>query len=416
MINDAKLLESARLPRRRRVERCSKPRSVVTRWEIARLHHMLPRPMTSIDCLFILPSYAPGGAERVMLHLAGGMQSAAFRTALVVIDPRGPLRSSLPEGVLVEELGVARLRAAIPALMRSLSRIRPRFIFSSLPHVSVVLGMLRNFVPLPPLIVREANLPSLSLRGGLAPRLLGAGCRLTYPRAALVIASSERMRQELESLCKVPSSHLIHLPNPVDERKIRDLARAPLRFPCDEAESQFSRANRLFVASGRLVRQKGFDRLVRSWVQMPSEHHLFILGEGPERKQLEGAATQHGLKGRVCLLGHIENPWGWYARADALLMPSRFEGMPNAALESLACGTPVVATPESGGVSELCARAADGAVRVVDFDAGYLAAVQRTTANPARKLRESLLPPTHRVDQVAAELRRRLEAFNQAGC
>lgn len=60
-----------------------------------------------------------------------------------------------------------------------------------------------------------------------------------------------------------------------------------------------------------------------------------------------------GLERNVTLQGSDLNPSPWIAAADAFVLPSRFEGMPNAALEALALGTPVIATPDAGGISEV---------------------------------------------------------------
>src|SRR3546814_18465284 len=88
----------------------------------------------------------------------------------------------------------------------------------------------------------------------------------------------------------------------------------------------------------------------------PNDGHLTILGDGAERDALLRQAEALHLASTVTFTGFVEAPWPYYAGADAFLMPSRWEGMPNAALEALACGTPVLATPEAGGLIELARR------------------------------------------------------------
>ena len=74
--------------------------------------------------------------------------------------------------------------------------------------------------------------------------------------------------------------------------------------------------------------------------------HLAILGDGPERGALQALAERLGVAGRVHLLGslpHAQLP-GWYAAADASVLASSREGWANVLLESMACGTPVIAS------------------------------------------------------------------------
>ncbi len=151
-----------------------------------------------------------------------------------------------------------------------------------------------------------------------------------------------------------------------------------------------------FVAAGRLTRQKGFDRLLRAMVDLPPDSQCVIFGEGPERPALEAEIERLALSGRVTLKGFVGNPAPWIAGCDGFLMPSRFEGMPNAALEALALGVPVVATPEAGGLSEI------ECVTLANDGSEFVAAMKRLKTRPDG-LAPSLLPAGFHIKSVAAE-------------
>lgn len=109
----------------------------------------------------------------------------------------------------------------------------------------------------------------------------------------------------------------------------------------------------LFCASGRLVRQKGFDRLVTACRYLAQEgfsFHLWILGEGPERKTLERMIAEGNLQGRISLLGQLENPYPYVKAADWLVCSSRSEGYSTVISESLILARPwrPRCVPESG--------------------------------------------------------------------
>jgi teichuronic acid biosynthesis glycosyltransferase TuaC len=119
----------------------------------------------------------------------------------------------------------------------------------------------------------------------------------------------------------------------------------------------------LFIAVGRLVPVKGFQHLIDTCQVLKRRSHSFscrILGEGPLRPTLQKQIDELGLQDCV----KLEGAQGqmrlaeWYRAADATLLSSLSEGVPNVLLESLACGTPFVAT-SVGGVSEIADRVHD---------------------------------------------------------
>jgi len=357
-------------------------------------------------CLLVLPSFAGGGAERVTLLLAGLLPACGVPTQLLVLDGRGPLAASVPAGLPTKVLDHPRVRLALRGIARHLSRTRPDIVLSSFDYLTAALALVLLAARWRPrLVAREANLPSLATAGGGTNRWLRLAARLAYPRCDLVIASSRRMADELAARYRVPAEKLLVLPNPVDEPAIR--AQAAL----DPAPALDPPPGRLFVAAGRMVPQKGFDRLIALWTGTRADDRLVLLGDGPDRAALERQAAGLGLAGRIHFPGFVANPWAWYARADAVLLPSRFEGMPNVALESLACGTPVVATPESGGVAELAALAGPGAVRVASMGAEFQAALATVERGAGTRPAPSRLPAAYRADGVARALSARLRGL-----
>ena len=81
---------------------------------------------------------------------------------------------------------------------------------------------------------------------------------------------------------------------------------------------------------------------------MPAESHLTILGAGPLMEQLHNLVVELGCQSRVNFTGFVENPWPYFAGADAFLLASKWEGMPNVLLEAGAAGIPIVSTRVEG--------------------------------------------------------------------
>lgn len=105
------------------------------------------------------------------------------------------------------------------------------------------------------------------------------------------------------------------------------------------------------VAVGRLTRQKGFDRLIDACAVLKREGYRFclrILGEGPERDNLEARIRETGLQEYVQLLGFRGNPYPYLKGADLVVCASRYEGFSTVVTEALILGKPVVTTPCTG--------------------------------------------------------------------
>jgi glycosyltransferase involved in cell wall biosynthesis len=136
------------------------------------------------------------------------------------------------------------------------------------------------------------------------------------------------------------------IPNGVDVEKFHPVSQAEARKALNLPHGK------MILGVGHLIHRKGFDRLIVAFknacVEQRAESvHLCIIGEGPLRNELEGLSASLGLENRIHFVGNVahHNLALWYSAADVFCLFTRQEGCPNVVLESLACGTPVVATP-----------------------------------------------------------------------
>lgn len=142
--------------------------------------------------------------------------------------------------------------------------------------------------------------------------------------------------------------------NPIDTNEIDRKLRGKL--PAREKDT-------LFVCVGRLVEQKGFDRLLPICKKLNDEgfeYKIWILGEGSDREKLELFIQNNGLD-NVKLLGNQKNPFVYMKQADWILCTSRFEGFNTALQEAAYCGVPIIST-ETAGTIELLGNSQYGIV------------------------------------------------------
>ncbi|HEY1220153.1 MAG: glycosyltransferase family 4 protein [Bryobacteraceae bacterium] len=121
-------------------------------------------------------------------------------------------------------------------------------------------------------------------------------------------------------------------------------------------------ARKVILVVGRLSREKDHLGLLRAFSRVAlardgegdANAHLLIVGEGPERARIEAAVRALGLREAVTLTGHVPSAEPYYGIADLVVLSSLTEGSPNALLEAMAAGVPVVATAV-GGIPEIVA-------------------------------------------------------------
>ena len=345
------------------------------------------------EVCFILPSFSGGGAERVSITLLNQLSERDKfpEITLVVFDDMGPLSSLVSKNIKVHVLGRKRMRDALPALAKYISHAKPNIIFSNMAYINQAVLSLKSFLPKDiKYIVREANIPLLGV-AGWKRGIMKAGYKILYGKADEVICPSLCVAEALLPYLPSISCKPTVIYNPVNVVGIRE--------HCGQVKRVPGQGQRI-VAAGRLTRQKGFDRLVTVMPDLPNNIHLTILGDGPQNADLMKQIANYRLLDRINLKGYVDNPWAYVAGADALVLPSRWEGLPNVALEALACGTKVISTPEAGGINEIALLAPDS-VHVADVEGGFASAIMNLECKENnKKMCESLLPDAFSLREV----------------
>lgn len=184
---------------------------------------------------------------------------------------------------------------------------------------------------------RGADIHHWGRSAATAKQVLAAG-----RGADALLAVSAAMRDDMVAL-GMPAERITVHRTGIDRKRFHPRGRVP---------------GRRVIAVGALIPRKGHDVVIRAVASLP-DVTLDIAGEGPERERLTALIASLGVGGRVRLLGAV--PHGdlpaLIAAADVMALASASEGLANAWVEALACGTPIVVTP-AGGAAEVVTPAA----------------------------------------------------------
>jgi glycosyltransferase involved in cell wall biosynthesis len=328
----------------------------------------------------VIPSLSSGGAERVMSLMANywaqkdwpvtmvtmaGAETDFFpmstRISRVSLRLEGPSSGAFSAGWR----NIARVRALRSAIRSS----HPDAVISFMEGMNV-LTLLATRLTATPVIVAERTDPR-EHKIGAAWSVLRKGL---YPRAAALVVQTHGVLAWAVERVGAEKAHVI--PNPVAQVTSR-LSNAVGVYP-----------QPFVLAMGRLTREKGFDLLLRAFEktsQRYSDWSLVILGEGSERASLEQLAGELGIAARVHLPGRQTEPTTIMAQASLFVLSSRFEGFPNALLEAMACGLPVLSFDCRSGPGEIIRHGIDG-ILVPPGNVPALAdAMQELMGHPERR-------------------------------
>ena len=270
-------------------------------------------------------------AARIRLLGSGSVKSSTTRKTLAVLSLSRRLRSL----VSLESIGV------IVSFME-----RANILNLLTPH-----GAERI------LSVRKQIDAALEDKSGLKRALVLAGYRRLLPQASVLHFNSRESAAAFRRRFRLGRRRISVIPNSVDPV----IATQARDEPTGDAAALLGPA--CIVTVGRLVPAKGHMALLRAFAaaisELPAESALVIVGEGPLRAALETACRGLGIERRVAIAGFHTNPHPWIARSGIFVLPSRAEGFPNALLEAMVLGRPVLAADCPSGPREILAPESD---------------------------------------------------------
>lgn len=337
---------------------------------------------------FVLTELIGGGAERSMLSIIDAIDRRRFEPTLILFTDRRDFEPPADVPIVVlsasAPFGVMRLVSRVRELARVVKRERIDLLVSFLigPNVVAIAAARLAGVPV---VIGERSAPQTVLSNanrhlrfrGFWSRLV----RFLYPRASHIVTNTEGARAELASFLNVPPANVTVIPNTLDLDRVAALAAEPLdagmAWPPDP----------VLVHVGRFTLAKDHDTLLTAFARIRSRRSaaLVLVGDGEDEARVRAKSAELGLDSNVIFTGFTPNPYRYLARATISVLTSRFEGLPNVLIESMALGIPIVSTACQFGPVEILGDNEYGILTPVGDAEAFARAVEALLDDPDRR-------------------------------
>jgi glycosyltransferase involved in cell wall biosynthesis len=293
---------------------------------------------------YFINSLEQGGAERQLAELICGVDRKLYEPSLVVCIARDQLGYKLPvDRVHCLDAPMFPSIGSVQHLAQILEKLGTELLHTTMGWENVF-GRVAAKMARVPAIVSSVRCTEL-------PRKHVLGERMTHKLADAIIVNSVGIRDELARRAGVARERIDVIENGVDLARFK-----PLDAAARERERWFWGMNgrRVLVVPGRVCAQKNQREVIRALADMqrrgalPSDAKIVFAGRGSPPVYAEALRTYAafvGLGAHVEFLGVVGAIEKLVAASDGVLLPSRYEGLPNAVIESMACATPAIVSP-----------------------------------------------------------------------
>lgn len=309
--------------------------------------------------LFVIDSLNGGGAEKILLDLLRHLDRNSYEIDLMTIWNRGHYLDYLPDGISYYSLVKNPTNIGLTKYINRIFEIGFKLLSSKILH--------KLFIR------KKYDVEVAFLEGASTKIVAGATCtkyawvhtdmenntwyeqfyknfdeiKKAYRTFNKICHVSNSLLQAFERKFKITDTCIV-LYNPVDDNSI-------IRKSLKKPEVILKHDAVAFVSVGRIEFQKGYDRLIQIVVNLKQKgynFHIYILGEGSQKQELQQKCIELKINDNVHFIGYYNNPYSIMKQADAFICSSRTEGFSTAVTEALVLGLPVVTT-NCAGMDEL---------------------------------------------------------------
>ncbi|MDU5107878.1 glycosyltransferase [Clostridium sp.] len=330
--------------------------------------------------LFLIHALGAGGAEKILVNIANGMDKEKFDVTIMTVVNTGVFRTHIDDTVKYKYIFNLPFKKKNKAKAKEpgnlLSKYDPKVQF-----IAKLYTIMWKFMPVKlfyKLMIREKYDVEIAFLEGICAKIINGSSnknskkiswihvdminhkkseavftnlnseRKCYENFDKIICVSKNVRDQFIKKFNYDTNKVEIKYNPVDKNDI-------IKKSKEEVIDLIKPNKFVFCTVGRLVTQKGYDRLLRVHNRLIKEgldYELWIVGEGNKRPLLEQYIEENNLSDSIKLLGFKENPYKYIKLSDSFVCSSRAEGFSTVASEAVILGKPIV-TVNCSGMHEL---------------------------------------------------------------
>jgi glycosyltransferase involved in cell wall biosynthesis len=294
-----------------------------------------------------------GGAETQLVRIALKLRQRQWKVRIVsMLLPRAFEAELADAGIPVDTLAMQRgipSPLALLQFIRIVRASRPDAVLSFMVHANLMARAARLFCRMPRLVCSARSVTEQSSHG--TTRWRDLAYRISDPMCDLTVQNSEAGRKRYVSVGASPSAKITVVPNGLDLQRFQPDAEARTRI---RGELGVADGTFLWLAVGRLEEEKDYPLMFNAFAKASRDRaaRLVVVGKGSLQPALGALAETLGIADRVHFYGVTKNVSGLMAAADALVLSSAWEGLPNVLIEAAAMELPCVTT-DVGGSAEV---------------------------------------------------------------
>lgn len=340
----------------------------------------------------VTPRFALTGVPLAQIRFARALARRGHSVKLIVgfVDPAYELPKHID--IEIEVWGLPKVRSMLLPLVRYLRTEKPDVVFSAEDHmntVTLIAALVSRTMAKISGSSRVTPFDTYSNTPFTKRWVLKHLTRLMMRRADSLTCVSKDMVDQYKRIFRNPPHVCVY--NIVDDADSRARMHELVEHPWFTDKSI-----PVLIAAGRLAPWKGFGDLIEAVALLSDSRsiRLLILGDGPQRHELERLVDARGVRDCVELVGYVENPLKYFSRADVFVLSSLLEGLPNVLVEAMMCGCTPVATDCPTGPREVLQDGKYGYLVPVRDPAAMAAAIAKALDEPipAERLAEAVTP------------------------
>ena len=284
--------------------------------------------------LFVLPNLHGGGAEKVMANLALNINKKIFDVKFLVFNNSNQ-RYLKDKKIKIINLNEKSISSGILNFLKVVNKIKPNVLISSVSHLNLMIATIKPLLPNKTIFIsRESNFISSSIHFQKNKKLMQIMYKKFYNNIDLCLVFSKKHKIDILKNTNLDRKKVKIFENSINYKEIIANSKKKIDLKYNK---YFKKDFIKYVFVGSLSYQKGLDIFIKSLIKLKKKNYVFnIVGEGSEKNNLKKLIHKNNLNNNINFIPFQKNPYPFIKLSDIFIAFSRFEGMSNVILETLA--------------------------------------------------------------------------------